>query len=188
MMHGQDWRGEDIAGWYATEKLDGCRARWDGARLWSRGGYSVKVPAELLATLPAGVALDGELYAGPGTLRHQVAAAMRIGHWPFAVRFFAFDAPAAPGGFAERIAAARAAWRDTVETIALRDADHALALMRSICARGGEGLMAHRPGQTYYAGRTPDLLKLTAKAAAMWEMRLRMKTTKGCKAIMQPLS
>lgn len=59
MMHGQDWRGEDLAGWYAAEKLDGCRAYWDGTTLWSRGGLAIKAPAEVLVGLPPGFALDG---------------------------------------------------------------------------------------------------------------------------------
>src|SRR5689334_20394557 len=30
MQHGRPWRGEDVSGWFACEKLDGCRGYWDG--------------------------------------------------------------------------------------------------------------------------------------------------------------
>ena len=45
MMHGRDWHGEDLAGWYLSEKLHGCRAYWDGAVLWSRGDLAIGIPA-----------------------------------------------------------------------------------------------------------------------------------------------
>lgn len=169
MMHGQDWRGEDLAGWYAAEKLDGCRAYWDGATLWSRGGLAIKAPEEVLVGLPPGFALDGELYAGPGT-RAQVAAGMRSGRWKVAPVFIAFDAPGARGDYAERIRAAQDKYDRCIIASRIRDTDDALDLLRGIRSNGGEGLMAYRPGQPYYQGRTGDLVKLTAKTVAMVEI------------------
>lgn len=44
MQHGVDWNGQDVSGWIATEKYNGCRAYWDGGNLWSRGGLKVNIP------------------------------------------------------------------------------------------------------------------------------------------------
>ena len=32
MTLGQDYAGEDLSGWFLSEKFDGCRAYWDGAQ------------------------------------------------------------------------------------------------------------------------------------------------------------
>lgn len=40
MLHGRPWRGEEVRGWYASEKLDGCCGYGDGARMWSRDSDS----------------------------------------------------------------------------------------------------------------------------------------------------
>lgn len=166
MQHGHDWTGEDLAGWYMTEKLDGCRAYWDGAQLWTRGGRIVTLPDGW--NLPAGIALDGELYDGGGCVgRARCATALRYGghHFTASMRFVAFDAPQAEGDWPERIAAAAealagnphahaTAWRICAGT------DHALDSLEIIRALGGEGLMLRRPGLRYNAGRTRDLLKV----------------------------
>lgn len=80
---------KSFAGWYMSEKLDGMRVWWDGGvtrglpkhhvpyanlvkgigptvctGLWSRLGNIVPAPDWWLDTLPTGVYLDGELYAG----------------------------------------------------------------------------------------------------------------------------
>ena len=163
-MHGQDYAGQDIAGWFATEKLDGCRAWWDGAALWSRSGRPIKAPPDLLAELPAGIALDGELYAGPGT-REAVAAAMRNGRWPDGARFVVFDAPDQPGDLAQRLAAAapRFARLRRVKIIApqiVATRIDAADLLHTVTRAGGEGLMLHAPGTPYTPGRVSHLLKL----------------------------
>ena len=55
-------------GWYMSEKFDGQRALWDGQKFISRGsgsGYPrvyPYVPIWIIALMPPGIALDGELY------------------------------------------------------------------------------------------------------------------------------
>ncbi|HFC1394255.1 TPA: DNA ligase, partial [Neisseria gonorrhoeae] len=36
LMLAQEYKGQDIAGWAMSEKLDGVRAYWDGKHLISR--------------------------------------------------------------------------------------------------------------------------------------------------------
>ena len=82
MMHGYDWTGQDLASYIVTEKMDGCRAYWTGAELLTKSGrVYASVPAHILARLPAGVALDCELWAPElprrESLRSATAAALR---------------------------------------------------------------------------------------------------------------
>jgi DNA ligase 1 len=95
-----------IAGWYASEKLDGMRAFWDGgwsrgklasevpyanttkdfARihpvratgLWSRYAKPIQAPPWFLDELPNGVLLDGELYIGPGRFQDVISTVKKI--------------------------------------------------------------------------------------------------------------
>lgn len=139
MEHGHDWQGEDLAGWTVTEKLDGCRAFWDGTTLWLRSGRVVQLPSGLRATMPATPA-DGELWAGRGGFQLASRAA-RFGVFAPAVQFVAFA---------------------TLPVTTLRDTAHALELFAAIKAGGGEGLMARRPGTVPTVGRSRNLLKVKA--------------------------
>lgn len=165
LMHGIDYAPHiDVAGWIATEKLDGCRAYWDGAALWSRNGNPIKAPPELLAELPPGMPLDGELYGGPGT-RVWIAAGMRTGRYRHAPKFIAFDAPAASGYYRSRHAALCAMWPagrylEIIHAATIPDIDAARHMLRVIQQVGGEGLMLYAPDQPYQPGRVDHLVKL----------------------------
>ena len=51
---------DDVSGWQMSEKLDGMRCVWDGAKgLWSRGGNEILVPPALLASLIAFPLIQG---------------------------------------------------------------------------------------------------------------------------------
>lgn len=102
MQHGSDWRGEDVAGWWLSEKLDGCRVYWDGASLWSRGGLDLAIPEAWRRELPAGIALDGELYDGVGGV-YRCGAAIRYGRFLPSMRFMVFDAPRVAGDWPRRM-------------------------------------------------------------------------------------
>jgi DNA ligase 1 len=163
LMHGSDWSGEDVAGWWLSEKLDGWRALWDGGEFLSRQGEAFAVPDWFKAGMPSQV-LDGELWAGPGTSHDQVNGAVRSGNWR-ALTFHPFDIPI-PG---TRIEAAQA----TLATLALpchvrpvtysqvESTAAAIRAMQAIVAAGGEGVMLRAPESAYYmAHRSPKLIKL----------------------------
>ena len=95
-----------IAGWYASEKLDGMRAWWDGGitrglpaatipfantakdhirlqevictGLWSRYGHPIQAPDYFINVLPTGVPLDGELYIGPKMFQKTVSIVKKL--------------------------------------------------------------------------------------------------------------
>ena len=123
LAHVYDPKKHGIAGWFASEKLDGMRALWDGgitrgmlcadvpwantekhARfkvqpvstgLWTRYGQPIHAPAYFLNALPKCI-LDGELYAGRNRFQHVVSATKK--HEPILsewepIRYMVFDSP-----------------------------------------------------------------------------------------------
>ena len=160
MQHGTDWQGQDLSGWYISEKFDGCRAFWDGQTLWSRGGIAIEIPDDWAEALPAGQMLDGELYFGVDGSR-KCATAIRCGKFLEGMSYRVFDAPQETGGYVERLAAVEA--NAIVMPVSVRTAensDDVLCEMRRIQERGGEGVMARHPGLGYQPGRTSQLLKV----------------------------
>ena len=161
--------GIDLDRYWVSEKLDGVRARWDGETLVSRGGNRFNAPAWFTEDFPR-VPLDGELWMGRGTFERLSGAVRRKipndAEWR-TIRFMVFDLPASPAPFDRRLQRLRVMF-ETIESprIALveqfRVADHD-ALMETLSRvvdSGGEGLMLHRGGAFYTAGRTDDLLKV----------------------------
>jgi DNA ligase-1 len=159
----------DLADYWVSEKLDGVRAYWDGARLTSRGGHPIRTPAGFTAGFPA-EPMDGELWLGRGRFEEVSGLARRDRPDPAAwreVRYVVFDLPAAPGGFAARLgrlaALVRAAGNPALELLEqTRASDHAalMARMAAVVAAGGEGLMLRRETGPYRPGRSADLLKV----------------------------
>ena len=159
MALGRDWAGEDLTGWFLSEKLNGCRAAWDGYQLWTRGGNLIPAPAAFIASLPASQRLDGEIYTGPGQLEAS-RLAVQFGHWTPSIRFVAFDAPNAPGNCFERLQVAAAAHADAVKCVVCQANQHAVELMAKIQLSGGEGIVARQPSVGYEPGRTSNFLKV----------------------------
>lgn len=120
LMLSQTYKNQHVGGWWASEKLDGCRAFWDGGvsrgilaanvpyantekdyrlkrppkatGLWSRSGKVIHAPDWWLDQLPF-IPLDGELFLGRGRfqeLRTIVGAEER--NWQD-VKYKVFDSP-----------------------------------------------------------------------------------------------
>jgi DNA ligase-1 len=157
----------DPTGYYMSEKLDGVRAYWDGDDFYSRNGNLFESPPALRRSMPRGVHIDGELYAGPGKFNETVSI-VRSGvadpsRWQN-VRYMAFDLPEHPGLFEDRMAA--------LEQVAMRSSF--TALKQTLCtspqhlkqfhdnvkARGIEGTMLREAGSSYERRRSRTLLKV----------------------------
>ena len=117
------WSDEqDPTGWHVSEKLDGVRAFWDGARFFSRQGNAFYPPDWFCADFPAHP-LDGELFLGRGRFQECVSIVRtqkEAGHADWAkIQYVAFDAPAphlVDRPFEERLAHLRTLapmWRAT---------------------------------------------------------------------------
>lgn len=94
-MLAKPWIGQNPAGWLMSEKLNGFRAIWNGHQLISRGGNPFLAPAWFTSSLPAGVPVDGELWAGRDGIRRVQSAVQSCNQdgWR-GVRFMAYDLPA----------------------------------------------------------------------------------------------
>lgn len=170
MMHGRDWNAQNLAGWLLSEKLDGCRAFWDGAQMWTRSGNLIALPDSFRAQLPA-VPLDGEIWAGRGRFA-AASDAVRFGQFDDSIRFMVFDA-LAQGNYSSRLESARAALAGcavaaVVEILTALDTRSALKLMLDFQRAGAEGLVARSPGNLYRAGRTSEILKLKEFTLTAW--------------------
>jgi DNA ligase-1 len=162
----ETWDGQlDPTGWWASEKLDGVRAYWDGQRLVSRLGNLLHAPDYFLAGLPAH-ALDGELFLARKSFQKTVAIVRRQDKsdlWK-QIRFLIFDAPAAGGAFEERVkvleslpAHAYAAVHPHVLCTGIAHLKEELARIEAL---GGEGVMLRQPQSAYAVGRSATLLKV----------------------------
>lgn len=158
-----------VADLLVSEKLDGVRARWDGQRLWSRGGQPIPLPPGFADGWPA-QPLDGELWLGRGRFDDTSALVRTRRHddrrW-VQLQFWVFDLPAEPGRFEQRLARLEhLLQRHPSAHLRLvpqqRHADHAAlqAHLARVLAAGGEGLIAHHRHARYQPGRSALLFKL----------------------------
>ncbi len=159
LMHGHDHAGQCVQGWYWSEKLHGCRAVWNGARLLTRTGRPIGAPSRIVGTLPRGLTVDFEAYAGIG--QYELARrAVQYGEWHPNVHLVCFDLPRHAGDWATRIASAQRLGLAVAPHGTVQSTEHLAATLAAVLERGGEGLMLHRPGSAWHSGRTHDLLKL----------------------------
>jgi DNA ligase-1 len=158
----------DPTGWWLSEKLDGVRAWWDGARFVSRLGNPYLAPDWFTAGLPA-FPLDGELFLARKQFQRCVAIVRRQdrGEAWREVRFVVFDAPGIDAAFEQRLDHCRSWFEREKPPFAVfhphqpcLGADHLKAELTRIEALGGEGLMLRQPGSRYIAGRSTSLLKV----------------------------
>jgi DNA ligase-1 len=158
----------DLSDWWMSEKLDGVRAYWDGKQFLSRQGNLYHAPAWFVEGLPA-VPLDGELWIDRKKFQRTVGIVRRQDKndlWK-EVRFLVFDAPAAAGGFEDRLGFLKDALAGSAPKFArqhaherCRNLDALRAELARIEALGGEGLMLREPGSKYVASRSTTLLKV----------------------------
>ena len=171
LLLAERYRGDiDVSRYWASEKLDGVRAVWDGKVLRFRSGNPVPAPKWFLDALPR-QPLDGELWLGRGSF-DQLSAIVRRqvpveAEWQ-RVRYMIFELPDALGTFTDRVeqikavaAAANLPWLQAVPQFRLPDAAALQKMLRDIVRSGGEGLMLHRADAAYETGRSSALLKLT---------------------------
>ena len=158
----------DPTGWWVSEKYDGLRGYWDGRKLWSRKGQAIVAPGYFLAELPAGVALDGELWMGRGKFEEAISTVLSQTpdeRWK-RMSFMVFDAPQAEGSFEKRMEFLRATLPKENQFVKLvlqercKGAAQLIAERDRVVALGGEGLMLRKPESEYEAGRSPTLLKV----------------------------
>lgn len=117
VMLGKPYEGQLVNGWYASEKLDGCRALWVprtrgqkctevpfsnelnshfwSTGLWSRDGKVIHAPGWWLDKLP-NCSLDGELYLNKKSFQQTMSYTRKHipvdTEWAY-IKYMAFDVP-----------------------------------------------------------------------------------------------
>jgi DNA ligase 1 len=169
LLLAESWdNATDLSGWWMSEKLDGVRAYWDGKQFVSRQGNLFHAPDWFVGDLP-GVPLDGELWIDRRKFQRTVSIVRRQDKsdlWG-EVRFLVFDAPAAAGGFEQRVGFLQDALARCSPRFArlhaheqCRNLDCLRAELARVESLGGEGLMLRQPQSKYEAGRSITLLKV----------------------------
>ena len=169
LLLAESWdNAADLSDWWMSEKLDGVRAYWDGKQFLSRQGNLYHAPAWFIEGLPQSP-LDGELWIDRKRFQRTVSIVRRQDKsdlWN-EVRYLVFDAPAASGGFEERLAFLKDALTGKTLKFArphaharCKDLEHLSAELARIESLGGEGLMLRQPGSKYVSGRSTTLLKV----------------------------
>jgi DNA ligase-1 len=166
------YAGDDVTGWYASEKLDGVRAYWDGRCLVTRSGNRntlAGAPAWFTDRLPRGVELDGELWLGRGMFQ-ECSGIVRRHDWgddANRILYVCFDAPGVAGGFEERQKHLRHIARNlglrfvmALDQTELRSDAHMRKMLASVEDKGGEGLVLRAPGSPYVRARSHQCLKV----------------------------
>ncbi|PWN22967.1 DNA ligase/mRNA capping enzyme [Microstroma glucosiphilum] len=181
MMLSETWDlgSMDPAGWWMSEKLDGCRAYWTGDRLISRSNKEWEAPGWFLDKLPKGFALDGELWRERDGFEELSGICRRRDHegWR-TVSFFVFDAPDLPLPYEERLRSARARVPDgemspdealrgkfggRIATLPMTNCTgraHLETFLGEIQDLGGEGVMLRRQHSPYERGRSSHSRKV----------------------------
>ena len=168
MMLAQKYTKQDPAGMLVSEKMDGCRAFWDGHTLRTRSWLPVHCPSRLTASLPKGIALDGELWMGRQTFQKmRVLVQTKRANDPLwaSVRYMVFDAPTCQSiPLEERLATAKAlALGEQVFFVEQAVIPNEFAMwhrFQEVVAGGGEGLVLRRAGSFYDFERSNDWLKV----------------------------
>jgi len=171
MMLATPYRDQDPTGLWVSEKMDGCRAFWDGECFRTKESWAViDAPSYMSEGLPRGQAIDGELWANRGTFEmvRQLVQYKRAASADWSrVRFMAFDAPCTVSrSFEERqeqlaaLLANAGPHAELVQHWKCASRDAMLSDFKRVLSLGGEGLMLRKPGHFYAFGRSNAWLKV----------------------------
>lgn len=158
----------DVRGWWMSEKLDGVRAYWDGATLYSKNGVVLSPPSEFTAGFPP-FPLEGELWGGRGTFALTVSSVLQQqahSGW-LELQYAIFDAPEVLGSFRMRLHKAER-WVERhhppyMFLIPQTPVENSAELSRrldEVVEQGGEGLIVRDPEGIYIPGRSATILKV----------------------------
>lgn len=159
----------ELSGYWASEKLDGIRAIWNGTQLMTRSGFPIHAPHWFTSVLPA-YAVEGELWAGRGqftlvqqTVLDQTPSDLAWRH----IRFMVFDLPHHVGDYRQRYHSLKKLVQtinidhiDYVEHQAVKSRQALLERLEQLTGADGEGIMLRKVSAVYQPGRSDDLIKL----------------------------
>ena len=154
-------------GYWLSQKIDGCRAVFDGENFISRSGKIFPAPAEMKEAMPKGMMLDGEIHGGIGTFQATVGR-IRRGDW-HGLRYALFDVINAEP-FEARQATLKAlqlpTWCEVLTHTRCASRAHLDDYEATILEKGGEGVILRKPQSLYQHRRSSDLMKLKRSQSA----------------------
>ena len=165
-----EYKGQNVSGWLASEKLDGVRAYWDGRNLLSRNGKILAAPEGWSTYFPP-FALDGELYTARGEFEKIQSIVMDKTPNEVAwseIKFYVFDVPEASGGLLERLSELEnfilknpQAGQNLkiIKQVKVKDNAEFEAFAEAVIAKGGEGAVVREPNAPYERKRSKNALK-----------------------------
>ncbi|ETW09986.1 hypothetical protein H310_00397 [Aphanomyces invadans] len=168
LLLAQKWQGQDVVGWWISEKFDGVRGYWTGADFVSRVGNVFGAPDFFKQNLPTNHHLDGELFLGRRMFEQTVGIVKSHNasdKWK-RLKFMVFDIPTLQGhDFEARQAFVKSLVADCpyVEVVTqTRCTSEAMMLktLADVQALGAEGLMLRQPRSHYVGSRSSSLLKV----------------------------
>lgn len=165
-----EYKGQNVGGWLASEKLDGVRAYWDGRNLLSRNGKILAAPEGWSTHLPP-FALDGELYTARGEFEKIQSIVMdktpNVTAWS-EIKFYVFDVSEASGGLLERLSELEKFILQNpqagqnlkiIKQVKVKDNAEFEAFAEAVIAKGGEGAVVREPNAPYERKRSKNALK-----------------------------
>jgi len=162
-MLAKSYEGQNPAGWWMSEKLDGVRAIWDGKQLLTRTGKIFHAPDWFLKGLPKNKMLDGELWEGRGLFQQTVGKVRAYESDWRGVKYLVFDV------ITNEILESRfgilkklnlPAHVQIVKQYRCQNRCHLSEFEDSIIDMGGEGIMLREPESFYEHKRSKSMLKV----------------------------
>jgi len=158
------YKDQNITGWVMSEKLDGIRAYWTGKKLLFRNGKVIHTPKFFTKNFPP-FELDGELWTKRGDFAH-ISSIVRdktpSSEWK-KITYNIFEVPHAKGNLFERLAKVKPYESKIIKIIPqipAKSKQNMLKFLKSIEAKGGEGVVVRDPNAPYIAKRTNKALKV----------------------------
>eukprot|EP00466_Bigelowiella_natans_P003468 jgi/Bigna1/53702/estExt_Genewise1Plus.C_230052 len=163
------WKGENVSGWWMSEKLDGIRAYWDGSQFLSRNGNKFHAPSWFTEGLPTDLHLDGELFGGRNEFQATsgIVKSFAAGERWKKLTYEVFDAPSLDLPFEKRLERVKTqaekklnAYIRVVQHTLCEGKEHVETELDKLTKDGAEGLMLRKPGSKYVRSRSTTLLKV----------------------------
>lgn len=166
LLLAKEWKGQDITGWWLSEKLDGVRAYWDGKMFVSRNGNQFFSPKWFTEGFP-NFPMDGELFVGRKQFDKAISTVKKLipvdDQWK-KIKYHIFDLPKAGGGFESRLSKMKQLDKHPnihlVQQTKVKNNEQIEKLLIKVSAAGAEGLMVREKGSMYVGKRSSTLLKL----------------------------
>ncbi|WP_261817335.1 DNA ligase [Vibrio gallicus] len=152
-----------------SEKLDGVRAIWDGARLYSRSGRVINIPEFFVKQMPP-FAVEGELWAGHGRFHHVQQTVLdkvpNEASWR-TITYCMFDVLNTVIKFRDNYTQLLA-WQNhnpshnvcVVKQVPFESNEQLSRQLQAVLVSGGEGLIIRKGSAISVAGRSNNILKL----------------------------